>query len=148
MSDRDLSHLTPATREKVNRLLDAIRNAGLSVMVTDGYRSFAEQDDLYAQGRTRPGAKVTNARGGQSFHNVRRAVDLCFLDGQKRPSWSGPWNRLGSLGRAAGLKWGGDWTSIVDKPHFENQWCEKHQTDHPHATSFDENGECVEDSEA
>ncbi len=30
-------------------------------------RTFAEQDALYAQGRSKPGAKVTNAKGGQSY---------------------------------------------------------------------------------
>lgn len=148
MGNRDLSLLLPQTRAKLNKLLNAAWAAGLSVLVTDGYRSFAEQNDLYAQGRTRPGKRVTNARGGQSFHNVRRAIDVCFLDGQQRPTWSGPWDRLGSIGRAAGFKWGGDWTGLQDRPHFEDQWCEKHQVNHPKATSFTEAGECAEDGEA
>lgn len=45
-------------------------------MVTEGYRSGARQDQLYAQGRTRPGEIVTNAKAGQSAHNYGLAVDI------------------------------------------------------------------------
>nr|WP_295770097.1 M15 family metallopeptidase [Rhodoferax sp.] len=39
-------------------------------------RSCAEQDALYAQGRTAPGNKVTNAKSGDSNHNFGIAFDI------------------------------------------------------------------------
>src|SRR5215207_9435814 len=58
---------------------------GYTYKVTSAYRSNAEQDALYAQGRTKPGSKVTNARGGQSKHNpgpdgLCRAIDIYCTD--------------------------------------------------------------------
>ena len=41
------------------------------------FRSFAEQNLIYSQGRTRPGKIVTNAKPGQSIHNFRYA---CYSD--------------------------------------------------------------------
>ena len=42
-------------------------------------RTFAEQDVLYAQGRSKPGKVVTNAKGGQSYHNYGLAIDIVLL---------------------------------------------------------------------
>ncbi|MEO7494898.1 MAG: hypothetical protein ABIT83_23880 [Massilia sp.] len=38
--------------------------AGLDILITCTYRSGAEEDVLYAQGCTKPGARGTNARAG------------------------------------------------------------------------------------
>ena len=46
-----------------------------------GLRTFAEQDKLYAQGRTTPGPIVTNAQSGQSPHEYGCATDWAFFDG-------------------------------------------------------------------
>lgn len=46
---------------------------------THTLRTFAEQDALYAQGRTKPGSIVTYARGGQSYHNFGIAIDICLV---------------------------------------------------------------------
>jgi peptidoglycan L-alanyl-D-glutamate endopeptidase CwlK len=42
-------------------------------------RTLAEQDALYAQGRTTAGGIVTYAKGGQSYHNYGLAIDIVFL---------------------------------------------------------------------
>lgn len=49
--------------------------AGAHVLVYEGIRSHDRQDQLYAIGRTAPGRVVTNARGGQSWHNYGMAID-------------------------------------------------------------------------
>lgn len=101
---------------------------GHAMMVTDGVRTLAQQQALYAQGRHgHPGPIVTNADGiglTRSNHQVRsdgygHAIDACFvLDG--KPSWAEtlPWGTYGARAKAHGLKWGGDWTK-PDKPHVE-----------------------------
>jgi RHS repeat-associated protein len=87
--------------------------------IVQSHRTYAEQDELYAKGRTKPGAKVTNARGGQSNHNFRLAYDIAFFCGTA-VKWEGPeFDTAGSIGEGLGLVWGGRWKSPVDRPHFE-----------------------------
>jgi peptidoglycan LD-endopeptidase CwlK len=116
-----LAKVHPALAEKVKAMAEALAKRGVTVEVVQGLRTFAEQDKLYAKGRTAPGNKVTNARGGQSNHNYGLAVDLCpFVKGQ--PDWNAKdpiWQMMGQEGVKVGLEWGGTWKSIVDKPHFQ-----------------------------
>lgn len=70
------SDLPPEMVEAVELGLELLRRLGVDVDVTEGYRTIERQNQLFAQGRTRPGQKVTNARGGQSAHNYGLAVDL------------------------------------------------------------------------
>jgi peptidoglycan L-alanyl-D-glutamate endopeptidase CwlK len=96
---------------------------GIELVVTDGYRSEDEQAALYAQGRTAPGAIVTDAPPGGSFHEYGLAFDVAVLDDNDKPSWpaygtiSGRalWDRVGALGTALGLDWG---ARFGDYPHF------------------------------
>lgn len=105
--------------------LKDLRREGLDMGVDSGYRSFTEQDGLYAKGRTKPGSKVTNARGGESWHNYGVAADIVFNDANGRSSWPDGgeytklWQRYGEIAQGNGLEWGGSWTSIQDRPHIE-----------------------------
>jgi peptidoglycan LD-endopeptidase CwlK len=92
---------------------------GIAVRLTCGYRSAEEQNRLYAQGRTAPGRIVTNARGGDSWHNYGLAADYVFVASGKA-TYDGPWDRFGRIARANGLEWGGDWKRFTDRPHV--QW--------------------------
>lgn len=84
------------------------------------YRTFAHQDQLYAQGRTEPGPRVTNARGGQSWHNYGLGADVVFSTANGQPSWpeNGNWTRYGEIAESYGLTWGGRWRN-PDRPHVE-----------------------------
>ncbi|EBF5125139.1 hypothetical protein FH002_10485 [Listeria monocytogenes] len=92
-------------------------------VVNPCYRSKAEQDALYEQGRSKPGPIVTNAKGGQSNHNFGVAVDLClYTNDGKDVIWETTtkrWLRVVAIAKSVGFKWGGDWTSFKDYPHFE-----------------------------
>ena len=91
------------------------------VKILSGTRTYAEQNMLYAQGRTRAGNKVTNARGGSSNHNFGIAWDIgIFVDG-KYLGDSPLYKRAATIALAAttGLEWGGNWVTIVDKPHYQ-----------------------------
>lgn len=57
------------------------------VRITQALRTIKEQNDLYAIGRTKPGKKVTNAKGGESVHNYGFAVDICLMIDEKQASW-------------------------------------------------------------
>lgn len=93
--------------------------------VSSGFRSVADQNVLYAQGRTAPGDIVTNAPGGWSWHNFGLAADVVFCNENGNPSWSESydWNAKGAYGTAQGLVWGGVWVSATfpngDRPHHQ-----------------------------
>lgn len=116
---RDIELLEPETREMCKKLVAACEAAGFPIVVVQTLRTWEEQAALYAKGRSRPGAIVTNAKPGYSAHNFGRAFDVAFRKGQKGVSWSGPWSKVAQVARGLGLAWGGDWKSFQDKPHFE-----------------------------
>lgn len=120
-SRRRLEKVHPTLSARIATLLDNLTQLGLQVEVVQGLRTFAEQDALFAQGRSRPGMIVTRARGGQSNHNYGLAVDVVpFNNGQ--PNWNAPigvWTTIGSEAHKLGLEWGGDWRKFVDKPHIQ-----------------------------
>jgi peptidoglycan L-alanyl-D-glutamate endopeptidase CwlK len=110
--------LHPAIREAVKKFLADAEAEGIFLKITDGMRTFVQQDALYAQGRTTAGKIVTNAKSGQSFHNYGLAVDVVPIVNGKA-DWEGDWAHIGRIGKAAGLDWGGDFTTILDRPHFQ-----------------------------
>lgn len=86
------------------------------------YRSNEEQAQLYAQGRTAKGKIVTNAKPGQSKHNKKPsdAFDIAFITVAKTLSWDNKhFKRFADLIKTKRIKWGGDFKSIKDAPHFE-----------------------------
>jgi len=95
----------------------------ISLQVTQGLRSWIEQEQLYAQGRSAPGKIVTNVRGGYSWHNYGLAVYLVPEDIQPgQPDWNithPAWSRLWELGRQVGLVEGVVWRTFPDAPHFQ-----------------------------
>lgn len=112
--------LLPLVERKKNTLIKVMQILGTPIAMTNGYRSFEEQERLYAQGRSTPGPIVTNARGGQSYHQYGVAFDVAFLVNGKL-SWDNslPWQRLGKWGEFIGLEWGGRWVELIDRPHFQ-----------------------------
>ena len=93
-------------------------------IVTEGYRSPARQDELYTHGRSAPGPIVTYKRGGESKHNrlPAPALDVAFLLPNGEVSWSGLLlSKFARLMKAADarVRWGGDWPTFKDRPHFE-----------------------------
>jgi peptidoglycan LD-endopeptidase CwlK len=104
------------TAQRVMRsfLSDALTE-GFDLRITDAYRSIQEQNDKWAQGRTKPGNIVTYARGGESFHNFGLAIDIV----DRGKGYNIDWEKLGRIGERNGLEWGGRWDKIIDKPHFQ-----------------------------
>ena len=95
----------------------------LPVILAEGLRSFERSNVLYAQGRTKPGSIVSNAKAGQSYHNFGIAVDCVKRDAHGDPTWdfdpaSPEWKRVVALAKARGMQWGGDW-KFRDVPHFQ-----------------------------
>lgn len=113
----DLTLLHPCFAEKLNELVKLCEGENLKIEFSTGFRSIAEQNKLYAQGRTEPGIIVTNVRGGYSQHNFGIAAD--FFKNVKEHAYDDPefFSRVGALAKSIGLAWGGDWTK-PDRPHL------------------------------
>jgi peptidoglycan L-alanyl-D-glutamate endopeptidase CwlK len=119
MSSRNLEDLHPLVADKAKQLVQMAAAEGVEILVTSTLRTFEEQAELFAKGRTKPGAIVTNAKPGSSWHNFGLAFDVVPLVNGKA-IWNSPfWNQIGELGKEVGLVWGGDFKSFKDKPHFE-----------------------------
>lgn len=121
INSRDLTELLPQVRRRVEAMIASAKAQGIDLLVTSTYRDNASQDALYAQGRTAPGKVVTNARAGQSYHNYRCAVDVVPIRNGK-PVWDAKdavWQTVGTLGKAAGLEWAGDWRKFKELAHFQ-----------------------------
>lgn len=131
--------LHPIVREEVAKIVeecDSALTGRAKVRITHGLRTFEEQDILYAQGRTKPGKKVTNAKGGQSIHNYGFAVDICLIIDGKTASWDtakdwdndkiADWYECVKIFAKHGWEWGGNWKTFKDMPHFDkrnlNSW--------------------------
>lgn len=117
-----LSSCHPKIILLANKLVSECTLQGYPIRITETVRTVERQDQLYAQGRTEPGNIVTNAKGSSysSMHQWGIAFDICRADGKGAYNESGGYfNKVGQIGKNLGLEWGGDWSSIVDKPHFQ-----------------------------
>jgi peptidoglycan L-alanyl-D-glutamate endopeptidase CwlK len=111
--------LDPTLADKAQQLIDLAAREGITLQVKQGYRSPEEQERLYAQGRSAPGAIVTYARPGRSYHQSGRAIDVVPLKNGQPDDASPHWGRIGQLGKSLGLVWGGDFKRLNDRYHFE-----------------------------
>jgi hypothetical protein len=119
-SEKRLSEVHPTLARKIRALERTLLTKGIQIEVVQGLRTFKEQDELYAQGRTKPGLIVTRARAGQSEHNYGTACDVCpFLNG--KPQWNDrkAFLTIGAEAQKLGLEWGGAWKKFVDLPHVQ-----------------------------
>lgn len=115
---RDLSELTAAAQTACRLLFQESYKAGIrDIFITETYRSQARQDYLYAQGRSRPGQKVTWTRN--SNHKSRLAWDIAVAppkDLYDVPTLA----KVGAIAKKLGITWGGYWPAAnYDAPHFE-----------------------------
>lgn len=129
--------LHPKLREEALDIYDEIckRLSGKAMCrFTFTLRTIAEQDGLFALGRTKPGKVVTKAKGGLSYHNYGLAIDIVLLldregDGKfTEVSWDtkgdydkdgvSDWMEVVQVFKESGWEWGGDW-KFVDGPHFQ-----------------------------
>jgi peptidoglycan L-alanyl-D-glutamate endopeptidase CwlK len=125
-SEKNIATLHPRVRPFARALIEKAGGQGIIIKVTSATRTFAEQDELFAQGRTKPGKIVTKVRGGFSNHNFGIAIDITIFKGSSDPEkattpvFESPlYKAIGALGTDLGLEWGGNWTSFKDEPHFQ-----------------------------
>lgn len=136
-----INGLHPTVRQQVINSIEEVEKGfpvWMAVRVVEATRSIEYQNELYAQGRTKPGKIVTNAKGGQSYHNYGLAIDFAILVDANRDgkydtlSWdtgadmdkdqNKDWLEVAKVFKAAGFEWGGDFQSIKDYPHFQRSF--------------------------
>lgn len=123
------SGLHPIVEEKRDELIDQAKAIGITIIITDGFRSVESQNEIYEQGRSDEGAIVSYARGGESYHNYGLAIDYAMLnkegiisyDLQRDGNGNGEsdWFEVARIGKNLGFFWGGDWRGFKDYPHLE-----------------------------
>lgn len=119
---RNISDLHPRLQTLVEKLKTECEKQGLKIGIGECLRTVAEQDALYAKGRTTSGSIVTNAKGDSysSMHQWYIAFDVYRDDGKGAYyNNDGFFSKVGAIGKKLGLEWGGDWKSIKDLPHFQ-----------------------------
>ncbi|MFK7113491.1 M15 family metallopeptidase [Flavobacterium oreochromis] len=134
ITQKRIEQLHPKVREEMTKIINecnAVLTGRAQIRITQGLRTFDEQNRLYAKGRTAPGPKVTNAKGGESIHNYGFAVDICLLIDKKEVSWDitkdwdgdeiADWNECVKIFDQYGWDWGGNWNTFKDFPHFEKR---------------------------
>lgn len=121
--------LHPMVEERSRELVEAAEEIGITIIITDGFRSFEEQDILHQQGRISGGTIVTYAEGGESYHNYGLAIDFALRLGDGSVVWDierdgngngePDWFEVADIGKSLGFDWGGDWNRFKDYPHLE-----------------------------
>ena len=118
-SEKAIATLMPEVQPLARALVQKAASVGITIKIISGLRTYAEQDALYAKGRTEPGPIVTKAKGGYSNHNFGIAFDIGVFEGNKYLDESPKYKAVGALGVDMGLEWGGNWKTIVDQPHYQ-----------------------------
>jgi len=123
--------LHPKFRQAAEDFINDIEAAtGLTFRIVQGLRTFAEQDAIYAEGRTvkgpnvRPGHPlgdtVTKSPAGASYHNYGLAIDIVPLIGGK-PEWKYDFLSLKPHADKYGITMG-YFFPARDADHFENKY--------------------------
>jgi len=123
------TELNETVAKKRDELISLAADKGINVVITADFRSAEEQDELYAQGRTADGDIVTNAKGGESYHNYGLAIDFALMNINGEVIWDmeydgngnskDDWSEVVEIAKSLGFEWGGDWISFKDYPHFQ-----------------------------
>lgn len=127
---RNVNALHPTLQGKITQLMNLCKKNGITIAIGECVRTVSEQDALYAQGRSKPGNIVTNAKGStySSMHQWGVAFDFYLnmdVDGDGKTADDAfnnatkLFNKVGELGKSIGLEWGGSWKNPVDMPHFQ-----------------------------
>ena len=135
LSKRSLDTMVGVNPNLVKVIKEAIVNSPFDFMITQGVRTAKYQNELYQQGRTKRGLKVTNADGyiKKSNHQMKvdgygYAIDFVIMDKTKKDGFD--WDteskyeavakHLLEVGHKLGidLEWGGDWR-FKDYPHIQ-----------------------------
>ena len=120
INSRKIEDLHPKVADLCNQFITKCKDVGIDVLITSTYRDNESQNALYNQGRTTAGNKVTNAKGGQSFHNYKIAFDFCpIVNGKAQWNDTTAFNKCGEIAESLGLEWAGRWKTFKELAHCQ-----------------------------
>ena len=121
IASRRIEDLRPDVAKLAIQFKAEAAKQGIDVLIYCTLRDDEAQAELYAQGRTKPGKIVTNARPGESWHNHAVAWDCVpLINGKAMWSDDVAYAKLGRIGEDLGLEWAGRWTGkLREKAHFQ-----------------------------
>jgi len=120
INSRKIDDLHPLVQKKCLDFIHECKKQGIDVIITSTYRDGESQNALYAQGRTKPGKKVTNAKAGQSYHNWKVAFDFCpVVNGKAQWDDLDTFTKCGEIAESLGLEWAGRWKSFKELAHCQ-----------------------------
>ncbi|MBH5319063.1 M15 family metallopeptidase [Paenibacillus sp. GSMTC-2017] len=124
-----ITELHPIVQLKKEELITEVEKLGISILITDDFRSHEEQNALYDKGRESEGPIVTHVRGGESYHNYGLAIDFALKTKKGKVIWdleydgnkngSADWIEVVKVAKQLGFSWGGDWKNFKDYPHLQ-----------------------------
>ncbi|GAE07792.1 M15 family metallopeptidase [Paenibacillus sp. JCM 10914] len=124
-----VTELHPYVLKQKNELVRLTEEKGITIIISDGYRSHEEQTRIYNQGRTTGGSIVTNAKAGESLHNYGLAIDFALKLKDGSVIWDmeydgnnngkSDWMEVVEIAKSLGFQWGGDWANFPDYPHLQ-----------------------------
>ncbi len=120
INSRKISDLHPVVARKCQDFIDKCEAAGIDVIITSTYRDNEYQAAIYAQGRTKAGPIVTNAKPGQSWHQWRVAFDFVPIKNGKA-DWNNimVFSKCGEIAESCGLEWAGRWRTFKELAHCQ-----------------------------
>jgi peptidoglycan L-alanyl-D-glutamate endopeptidase CwlK len=120
INSRNLADLHPRVKTLCEQFIASCAKQSIDVLITSTYRDAESQNALYAQGRTAGGKKVTNAKGGQSFHNWRVAFDFVpIVAGKAMWADTALFTKCGEIAESVGLEWAGRWVKFKELAHCQ-----------------------------
>ena len=117
VTNERIEKLDPRIRCTVKHLINFMEDKyKVRMRVTDGYRSHAQQNELYKKGRTTKGPVVTWVKAGYSYHNYGLAIDVCTIENGKAYWREKDYKLFNNEAVKFGAEWG---IKFKDKPHFQ-----------------------------
>lgn len=130
INSRSLDELHPKVAALCSAFINKCKEHNIDVLITSTYRDAESQNALYAIGRTIKGANVktskpmgdtvTNAKGGQSFHNWKVAFDFVpIVNGKAMWKDEALFTKCGEIAESIGLEWAGRWKKFKELAHCQ-----------------------------
>lgn len=119
-TEQQISSLSIRAQREAREFMARALSRGVNVKIISGTRTYAEQNQLFRQGRFgNPGPVITRARGGQSNHNFGIAWDIgIFAQDGAYSTNETDYDAVAEYA-VGSLVWGGRWRSFKDSPHYQ-----------------------------
>lgn len=110
----NIHKLAPHTQMAALDWYNAVKKAGIEVLVYETTRTLQQQKD-----NVQSGASQTM----KSYHLVGQALDFVLVDQNNKALWNGYTSANGKkvidLALKFGFEWGGNWPKFKDQPHLQ-----------------------------